>query len=161
MHKFYKKIKNKNYILKTGYLDYKVFVIPEFSEISAMLSGENQKHILIGFADENNPEMDAFLDKIMTAASLHIPTDCLLLKRLKGEALPSFSQIQNKNTINKAVLFGISPKDLGLKITPPQYFPTEFNNCTFLFIDNLSKINTSPQLKKDLWSCLKEMFKSI
>ena len=147
--------------MKTGYLDYKVFVIPEFSEISAMLSGENQKHILIGFTDENNPEMDVFLDKIMTAASLHIPTDCLLLKRLKGEALPSFSQIQNKNTINKAVLFGISPKDLGLKITPPQYFPTEFNNCTFLFIDNLSKINTSPQLKKDLWSCLKEMFKSI
>ncbi len=154
--------------MKTGYLDYKVFVIPEFSEISTMLSGENQKHILIGFADENNPEMDAFLEKIMTAATLHIPTDCLLLKKLETEAIPSFSQIQNKNTINKAVLFGISPKDLGLKITPPlpkdsfgKYFPTEFNNCTFLFIDNLSKINTSPELKKDLWSCLKEMFKNI
>ena len=147
--------------MKTGYLDYKVFVIPELSEISAMLSGKNQKHILIGFTDENNPEMDAFLDKIMTAATLHIPTDCLLLKRLGDEALPSFSQMQNKNTINKAVLFGISPKDLGLKITPPQYSLIDFNHCTFLFVDNLSKINTSPELKKDLWLCLKEMFKNI
>ena len=147
--------------MKTGYLDYKVFVIPELSEISAMLSGENQKHILIGFTDENNPEMDAFLDKIMTAAKLHIPTDCLLLKYSVGESMPGFSQILSKNTINNAILFGISPKDLGLKITPPQYFPMAFNNCTFLFIDNLSKISTSPELKKDLWSCLKEMFKSI
>ena len=147
--------------MKTGYLDYKVFVIPELSEISAMLSGENQKHILIGFTDENNPEMDAFLDKILTAAKLHIPTDCLLLKRLGDEALPSFSQIFNKNTIDKAVLFGILPKDLGLKITPPQYLPIEFNNCTFLFIDNLSKINNSPELKRDLWSCLKEIFKNL
>ena len=147
--------------MKTGYLDYKVFVIPELSEISAMLSGKNQKHILIGFTDKNNPEMDAFLDKIMTAATLHIPTDCLLLKRLGDEALPSFSQMQNKNTINKAVLFGISPKDLGLKITPPQYSLIDFNHCTFLFVDNLSKINTSPELKKDLWLCLKEMFKNI
>ena len=161
MFKFYKKLKKRNYILKTGYLDYKVFVIPELSEISAMLSGKNQKHILIGFTDENNPEMDAFLDKIMTAATLHIPTDCLLLKRLGDEALPSFSQMQNKNTINKAVLFGISPKDLGLKITPPQYSLIDFNHCTFLFVDNLSKINTSPELKKDLWLCLKEMFKNI
>ncbi len=126
-----------------------------------MLSGENQKHILIGFTDENNPEMDVFLDKIMTAATLHIPTDCLLLKRFEGEVLPSFSQILNKNTSNKAVLFGIPPKDLGLKITPPQYLPIEFNDTTFLFIDSLSKINVSPELKKDLWSCLKEMFKNI
>lgn len=147
--------------MKNSYLDYKVFVVPEFNEISSKLSGENQKHILVGFIDENNPALDALLERILTAVKLNIQKDCLTVKRLENEMLPSFSQLIQENTIAKVVLFGISSKDLGLNITPPQYIPLEFNNRTFLFADMLSKINAAENLKKNLWDALRDMFKNI
>ena len=156
--KFYKKLKTENNILKTGYLDYKIFVAPELSEISNALIGEKKKHILVAYFDEKNPEMDAYIEKIMSAAKIHLSTDCLVFKYFADKSMPSFSQIVHKNTIDKVLLFGISPTDFGLNITPPQYMPFVFSGSTFLFADKLSVINTSPEKRKALWDCIKTIF---
>ena len=144
--------------MKTGLLDYKIFVAPELSEIFNALTGENKQHILVAYFDEKNPDMDAYIEKIMSAAKVHLTTDCLLFKYSADKSMPSFSQIIHKNTIRKVLLFGISPTDFGLNITPPQYMPFVFNGCTFLFVDKLSVINASPEKRKALWECIKTLF---
>ncbi len=158
MLKFYKKLKTENNILKTGYLDYKIFVAPELGEISNALTGENKRHIFVAYLDEKNPEMDAYIEKIISAAKIHLSTDCLLLKYSDDKSMPSLSQIVHKNTIQFALLFGISPRDFGLNITPPQYMPIQFNGLTFLFTDKLSVINASTEKRKALWDCIKTLF---
>ena len=144
--------------MKNTYLDYKVFVLPEFHQTSIDVSGENSKHILIGCSHENNAELDVFLEKIIGSAKLSLKTDCLLLKVQDNEACPAFSQFSAQNAIKKALFFGIKPKNLGLNIDTPQYLPFHLNDCTFLFADPLSKIFNSNELKKALWHCLQQLF---
>ena len=155
---FYTTNKKRNFILKNSYLDYKVFVVPEIDQTGCIISGDNYKHILIGILSENNAELDAFLEKIITAAKLSLKTDCLAINVAENHNFPSFSNVFLGNNIEKAVFFGLKPKDLGLNITPPQYLPFLFNDCTFLFADPLSKIFNSADLKRALWSALQRMF---
>lgn len=150
--------------MKNSYLDYKIFVSPELSQISSTLSGDNKRFILIGYKDEQNTEMEAYLQKILSAAQLDLAHDCLVLKSTEGQPLPSFAQISHKNTIEKALLFGIFPNDLGLNINvpkgtnaDPQYIPFEFRGCTFLFTDKLSDIQPSPHKRKDLWDSIRSL----
>lgn len=144
--------------MKNSYLGYKVFVVPEFDQTGTHISGENARHILLGILSENNAELDAFLEKIISATKLSLKTDCLLINIVDKEHFPSFSQISAHHTIEKAVFFGLKPKDIGLNIETPQYQALLFNDCTFLFADPLSKIFYSAELKKSLWACLQKMF---
>jgi hypothetical protein len=144
--------------LKNTHLDYKVFVLPEFHQTDINVSGENNQHILIGCNDENNPELDAFLEKIIGSAKLSLKTDCLLLKLKDNETNLAFSQFTTPYTFKKALFFGIKPKNLGLNIDTPPYLPFHLNDCAFLFVDPLSKIFHSSELKKALWNCLQQLF---
>ena len=144
--------------MKNTYLDYKIFLAPDFNKSSNVLSGDNHKHILIGFMDEGDNEMNLVLEKIVLSAKLNFTSDCLILRGDDALPLPSFSQISTQNKIEKAVLFGLKPTDLGLKIETAVYQVTEFNGCTFLFADKISRINTSIEHKRALWNGIQQMF---
>jgi hypothetical protein len=142
--------------LKNSYLDYKIFVTPEKNKISAHISGENLKHVLVGFNDTENPDLRAFLEKIMSAAKLNLQTDCLILRGLDN--LPSLLNIASEYTIEHVIMFGIKPKQLGLNIDVTPYTVTHFQAKTLLFVDNMATIEQNTALKKALWECLQKVF---
>ena len=148
--------------MENAYLDYKIFVVREISQTACTISGENKKNILIGILSENNAELDVFLEKVINAAKLSLKTDCLMINVAEKGDFPLFSQISSQHAlqspIEKAIFFGLKPKNIGLNIDTPQYLPLLFNDCTFLFVDSLSKIASSNELKKALWNCLQQMF---
>jgi hypothetical protein len=145
--------------LKNTYLDYKVFAVSDSSEIKEKLSGKHQKQILIVYLDEKNPDMDAFLSKILSAVKIQLETDCLILKVEDVFNLPSFSLIKSLHTLKEVLVFGIKPKDLGLHFEAPQYLITEMSDHKFLFVDSLSVIFNTTERKKALWECLQILFK--
>ena len=146
--------------MKNTYLDYKVFVLPDFHQTNAVVVGENNKHILIACIHENNAELDVFLEKVIASAKLNLKTDCLLIKVQDNEPHLAFSSISAHYPIEKALFFGITPKNLGLNVDCPSYFTFVLNDCTFLFVDPLSKIINNSDSKKALWNCLQRLFLS-
>lgn len=144
--------------MNLGFLDYKVFVTPELNEISINLSGNNEKNVLIVYFDDNTDGMTDYLTKIIGSAQLDLANDCLLLTIKENEKFPLFTTISKEHTIRKAFIMGLTPSQIGLNIQTPQYNPLSFNNCTFIFTEKLSKIHNSPESKKALWACIKEVF---
>lgn len=144
--------------MKNSFLDYQVFPIADFDKLSTNLAGANQRGVLIGLADTMTDDLSIFLKKIIAAAQLNLDEDCLTVQPNADGQVPSFTQLRTHQPFAKAVLFGISPKDLGLNIAPPQYFPVLLNGCTFLFVEKLAVIEPSKDRKAALWNCLKSMF---
>jgi hypothetical protein len=148
----------KIFALKTSFLDYQIFLTPELSEFSAQLAGANARQVLVGFFDEQSDEREEYLKKIMGAAKLNLLEDCLILRGSLDTKFPSFAHIQAAHPIQKVVLFGINPLDLGLNLTMPLYQPIVFAQTTFLFVDKLSTIEASKERRAALWACLQRLF---
>jgi hypothetical protein len=144
--------------LKNSFLNYKIFPILELSEFSAQLEGANARQVLIGFFDEQSSEREDYLKKIMSAAKLNLLEDCLILRGSLETKFPNFVSMQDAHVIQKAVLFGIKPTDIGLNLDMPLYQPVVFNNCTFLFVDKISVIEPSKERRAALWACLQRIF---
>ena len=149
----------KFYTLNNSFYDFTAYNISDSENIRSVVSGDNARHILIGFLDEQRDELETFLKKIITAAKIDIEKDCLILRGdAENVSLPSFAQLKSKSKIKKLVLFGINGKDLGFNIETHLYIPFAFNNCQFLFADKLSVIENSQERKKALWSGLQTLF---
>jgi hypothetical protein len=144
--------------LSNSYLDYKVFAVSDTSKINEKLSGENQKHILIVTNADENPEMEVLLEKILAAVKIQLLTDCLILRGKDSFDFPSFSSLKTDYKIEKILVFGFKPSDLGLSFETPQYFITEITGFHFLFVDNLYVISTQVEKKKALWGNLQLLF---
>jgi hypothetical protein len=145
--------------LNNTFYDFTVYNIPNSANFNETVSGSNERRILIAFLDEQRPELESFLKKIISAAKLEFEKDCLILRgHTDKSALPTFAQIKSAYKIEKAVLFGITGRDLGFNIESPLYIPFEFNHCQFLFIDKLSNIENSVEKKKALWHGLQTLF---
>jgi hypothetical protein len=143
--------------LKNTFLDYKVVVVPEISQMQLALIGDNNRHILLAYNEDYTEDIEAFLGKIMASVQVNMLSDCLILRGGSDTPLPPFSQIAMAHTIQKVVLFGFKPLDIGLNVEPRLYTPFTLNGCTFVFANPLSKI-TTPETKKALWECLKQIF---
>ena len=145
--------------MNKAFYDFTVYNIPNSENFNENVSGSNERRILIAFLDEQRDELQVFMKKIIGAAKLELEKDCLLLR---GDAdksgLPTFAQIKSAHKIEKAVLFGITGRDLGFNIESPLYIPFVFNNCQFLFADKLSNIENSVERKKALWYGLQTLF---
>ncbi len=153
--------------MKNSLYDFTAYTIPDSENFHSIVSGNNQRHILVGFLNEQRDELEVFVKKIISAAKIDLENDCLILMAHpdtvgRGDAdivsLPSFSQLRSQHKIEKVVLFGIKGKDMGFNIETPLYIPFEFNYCQFLFADKLSAIENSMERKKALWSALQTLF---
>lgn len=144
--------------MKNSYLDYKVFAVSDMSKINEKISGGNEKHILVVTSQDDDAEMVAFLDKILSAVKIQLLTDCLILRGMDSSDFPSFSNLVVHNKVSKILVFGFKPSDLGLVFQTPQYFITEILDYKFLFVDNLSIIFKQVERKKALWDNLQILF---
>ena len=144
--------------MDTAFFDFTVYKISDSTNINESLTGDNQRHILIGFLDEQQNTLETFLNKIIGSAKLDLEKDCLILRGSAESPIPTFAQIKSFQKIEKAVFFGLTGKDLGLNIETHLYIPFAFNNCHFMFADKLSLIENSVERKKALWTGLQTLF---
>ena len=144
--------------MNTAFFDYTIYKISDLTNFNESLTGENQRRILVGILDEQQNEPETFLHKIINSAKLDLEKDCLILRGHPQSGIPTFSQIKSFQNIEKAVLFGLTGKDLGLNIETHLYIPFSFNNCQFMFADKLSILENSVERKKALWLGLQTLF---
>ena len=56
------------------------------------------------------------------------------------------------------IVFGISPKNLGLQISPVHHIVNRFSSFTLMLSYSLSELLSHPNKKRELWVALKEQF---
>ena len=138
------------------FLDFKVIDIADPSEVLQKCSGNSERGVFIGYLEKDRA-LKPFLEKIFSAVHLDIQKEVLVLE--KTPDLPvSFSRLSFPKPIQKALLFGIPPSEIGLQINSTPYQPISFLNTQFLFADDLEIIHKSQPLKKQLWEALQQMF---
>jgi len=149
----------ENNILSNQFLDYSVIALQEIDEVIKNCKGSNQKKLLVVYnSNKTKAESMEFLKKILGAAKFDIQDDILLLGTTSKQGF-SFISIQTKVPFDNLLVFGFPPSYLGLNLDLKTYQPIHFNNCGFLFADDLSILESDKQLKGALWLGMKELFK--
>jgi hypothetical protein len=104
----------------------------------------------------NASESDlVFLSKILAAVKLDFDKDILLIN---SSSLPVFNQFRALPSIDKLLVFGILPADIGLHIMAKPYNLINFNNYSLLFVHALKDISEDVNKKKLLWQQLQVLF---
>lgn len=120
--------------------------------------GENQKNIALFIQNENeaylNEELFNLLTNILNACKLGMQ-DVSLINVIHYPSL-AFPDWQAAVKIERSVVFGIAPEQLGLNDIPPYQLVT-VNGTTLLFSDELSLIGSDKALKARLWAGLKQL----
>lgn len=120
--------------------------------------GENQKNIALFIQNGNeaylNEELFNLLTNILNACKLGMQ-DVSLINVIHYPSL-SFPDWQTAVKIERSVVFGIAPEQLGLNDIPPYQLVT-VNGTTLLFSDELSLIGSDKILKARLWAGLKQL----
>lgn len=104
---------------------------------------------------EDEKEHEPFVSKILNA----IPdVDDRLYKIIyvSSEKFPLNLSVLFSKRIHLLV-FGISTKDLCLKIDQLLYTKLEFENTTLILADKLDEIQSNPEMKRQLWECIKNI----
>ncbi len=131
--------------------------VPEVSSLSYL--GKNEKNILI-ITTQNDvrfltDEELKFLTSILSACKLSIADVAIVnWKQTEIDLSKIFLQLKTKT----ALLFNIAPLEIGLPINFPQFQIQEFNKQTYLYAPSLQEIANNVEVKKQLWSSLKNLF---
>lgn len=144
-----------NDLAQSAILDFKVFSVQE-TEFSRC-SGENKKGLLLALSEPLTPALVEFLSKILKAIHYDLQQDTLSLPLTEGEAF-WFSDLARKKDVQRAIFFGVSPKQAGLNLIALPYLPLTLLQKNLLFVEPLSTIEQNPDLKRKLWAALKEIF---
>lgn len=135
------------------------FLLPD-AESEPQAEGNGAKKVLILVQDEPQaPENRAFLTKILSAANLSMATDTRLIALPAGGNL-SLSRLLHRYAVEKVLVFGIPPGQLGLRFEAPLYTPLHFYKIDWVFSDSLSALEPDKSKKGQLWSALKQLFGS-
>ena len=149
----------ENNILSNQFLDYSVIALKEVDEVIKNCIGSNQKKLLVVYnSNKTEDQSIEFLKKILGAAKFDIQDDILLLGTTSKQGF-SFISMRTKVAFDNILVFGFPPAYLGLNLDIIPYQPTHFNDCGFLFADDLSLLELNKQLKGALWIGMKELFK--
>ena len=148
----------ENDILSAEFLNFEIFASPEldFSFLEQLQQGQFNTFITCEDNPENK-ELKSFLENILKAVNLDLNKDVMLLNITDKHNL-SFIRLQTKAQFSKAIFFGTDPKSLGINLVLKPYQPVLFDNCHYLLADSLENIQNNVNTKKNLWTCLKEMY---
>ena len=145
----------ENEISKSGIWDFKIFPVSEKKFLT--FRGDNRKGLLVVISGEENHELTAFLIKVLAAVKHDLHQDASTLHISPAQNF-TFSEIARSAKLSNAVFFGLKPSQAGLNLTLRPYQPKVFGKTTFLFADDLAKIQNDAELKRQLWAALKTMF---
>ena len=115
---------------------------------------EEQKSIAVLMKNASEADL-LFLSKILAAVKLDIDKDILLIN---SSSLPAFNQFKKVPSIDKLLVFGILPAEIGLHFKVKPYSLIDFNNFSFLFVHALKDISEDVNKKKMLWQQLQVLF---
>lgn len=146
-----------------NFFDFDILDVPENNNQAGRLSGDNAKEILIVFQNmQDNEELLPFLEKILAAVQLNAQKDTLVLEITTQEKF-SFLDLRQRLAFQHFIAFGIEPQTMGIHYENTLYQPVRYDNCTFLFADDLQKIFEERQqggkrMSGELWKVLKSLF---
>ncbi|MFK7808664.1 MAG: hypothetical protein AB8F74_12740 [Saprospiraceae bacterium] len=149
----------ENFILNSKFFDQSVIKLPKEQIDPTLLSGSNQKNILIVCIkqrEEEKTDID-FLEKIFASVKVNLTSDATLLL-LEKEQHFSWKAINEATDFKQLIYFGDSLKNLGLQISGTVYTPFEYQDKTILFAEFLDLIAADRGKKGALWKGLKEVF---
>lgn len=125
-----------------------------------MYLGNNQKKIAIIVSDKEaiylSEDSLNFLMGILTACSLTM-ADVSLINMAQNEGL-SYTDITEKITVEKIILFGQGPSVIKLPLEFPNYQLQNYNSQVYLSAPGLVTLSTDRAEKAKLWACLKQLF---
>ena len=98
-----------------------------------------------------------FLPKILQAIKLDQERDTWSLHINPGEQI-SFNHLPERSNLKTVLVFGASPKQLGLQFQVSFYQARKISDLQFLFAPELSIISNSQGDKKELWRALQALF---
>ncbi len=140
-----------------------IFVFPENQDQALRLAGQNKKAVLIIFrAGEMSDQLLPFLGKVLGALQLDLEEDTHHID-ITTHAPISFSLLSSRHAYKKAIIFGVQPEELGLRINARPYLPFRLGGTHFLFADELKDIYQERQEGKkkmaaSLWKALQSIF---
>jgi hypothetical protein len=122
--------------------------------------GEYKKNILIVVRYKEVPylpnERLNFLTSVLSACKLNLG-DVAIFNTANGPSA-LYKDLQEKFKSNFTILLGLSPEELEMPLSFPEFQVQAFNNCIFLHAPVLEVLETDKVLKSKLWVCLKKMF---
>jgi hypothetical protein len=133
-----------------------LFSAPE-SPFPGRLSGGFARRILV-VSDSDAPGALDFLQKILTAAGIHLERDTLLAV-VPGTAPVSVLSILLEKQPEQILVFGLTPAQVGIFIDATTYQPVAFYRATWLFADALLQMEPDKNKKAMLWRALQQVFK--
>jgi hypothetical protein len=142
------------------FLDFELINQPEATLDD--LSPTAEKKMLVFYCD--GAERRSFLFAILKAAGYSDPESNIHLVPISEEkCVLDLSSLLRRLEVNQVMIFGLSPKDLGLRLQLGPYVPVMVNNCWFMVADDLAVIRDEkeagkPQKAGALWKAVKARF---
>ncbi len=154
-------MKKENDISLFGFSAFDVFVLPETDpNISDLNLVDQNRNLVIYFNENDNPELEVFLNNIFEAINPEPEKNFLFLK-VTAQTRYSFYRIKEKIGAKDLISFGIPLSDFGLHYVVPTYQPIFIDDSLrILQADSLDKIKADVKKKKALWGCLKTLYLS-
>jgi len=122
--------------------------------------GEYKKNILIIVRYHNVPylpdEQLNFLTSVLGACKLNLGDVAVFNAANNPSSL--YKNLQEKFKSAFTILFGLTPEELEMPLSFPEFQVQPFNNCTFLHTPVLEVLEADKVLKSKLWVCLRKMF---
>ncbi|MCC6410716.1 MAG: hypothetical protein IT270_03600 [Saprospiraceae bacterium] len=134
-----------------------LFPMPEENVMAIARGGFARQVLALVCQEEHFAEGNMFLEKVLTAAGLNLEQDVALASVEPGSAVSLFPFPQHKRP-QVVLVFGIEPKDLGLRLESALYVPTDFYGTVFLFAHKLSELQPDTGKKGQLWRALQQIF---
>jgi len=121
-------------------------------------TGSNKRNILLIITRQDIPDQIPFVKKVLRAVEIDFDEDIHLYIQEKTTALSVLSdpKVLAHDTL---IVFGLKPSQLG--IYDSDQFSCQicsFEKITCLLAPPLHEIASAPELKKQLWDRLKEIF---
>ena len=123
--------------------------------------GGNEKNIVFLVNDNQSKFLAdkelAFLSGLLTACGLTM-ADIALVNFFQNNTI-NYQELTDKLQSKKILIFDIPATGLGLPFTIPIFQVQNFGEQSYLLSPSLTQIQTSKELKKQLWECLQKIFK--
>ena len=126
------------------------------------ISPTKEKKMLVFYRD--GEERRSFLFSILKAAGYADPEATIHFIPVTDEQYAAdLSALIRQLEVNRVMIFGLPPAELGLRLQLGNYVPVEVNNCWFLVADDLAVIRDEkeagkPQKAGALWKAVKAHF---
>ena len=146
------------------FLNFPLYRLPDAPLPENRIVGEGQQRIGVFYECTATEEeaLSAFLDKILQAVKVDRLQHATSIRLTPGEPI-SLHQLPNWKALKYGLIFGISPKRLGLNTQLLAYTPTTVSGLTLLWSDPLKSIWEERQqggkkMSGQLWRALQQLF---